>query len=72
MQDGHPIACASKALTTTERNYAQIEKECSAIVFVCRKLGQYLYGRTMATIHTDQKPLETIFKKALLAAPKLL
>ena len=26
----------------------------------------------MITIHTDPKPLETIFKKALLAAPKRL
>ena len=43
MQDGHPIAYASKALTTTERNYAQIEKECLAIVFACTKLDQYIY-----------------------------
>ena len=71
-QERHPIAYASKALTTTERNYAQIEEECLAIVFACTKFDQYIYGRTMVTIHTDHKPLETIFKKALLAAPKRL
>ena len=34
----------------------------------------YIYicvcSRTIVTIHTDHKPLETIFKKALIAAPK--
>ena len=72
MQDGHPITYASKALTTTKRNYAQTEKECLAIVFACTKFDQHIYGRTMATIHTYHKPLETIFKKALLTAPKRL
>ena len=72
MQDGHPITYASKALTTTKRNYTQTEKECLAIVFACTKFDQHIYGRTMATIHTYHKPLETIFKKALLTAPKRL
>ena len=72
MQDVHPIAYASKALTTTERNYAQIEKEYLAIVFTCTKVDQYIYDRTMVTIHTYHKPLETILKKSLLAAPKRL
>ena len=33
MQDEHHVAYASRALTLTETNYAQIEKELSAIVF---------------------------------------
>ena len=43
MQDGHPIACSSKALATAERNYVQIEKECLAIVFLCTKFDQYIW-----------------------------
>ena len=43
MQDGHPIACSSKALATAERNSVQIEKECLAIVFLCTKFDQYIW-----------------------------
>ena len=63
MQDGHPIAYVSKALTTTARNYAQFEKKCVVIIFVCRVWSIYIYGRTMVTIRTDHKPIETKFRK---------
>ena len=70
MQDGHPIAYVSKVLTTTERYYAQILKGCLAIKFSSTKFDQYIYVRTMVKIHTDYKSLETVFERALLAAPK--
>ncbi len=43
-QEGKPIAYASRALTTTERNYAQIENECLLIVFATERLDQYILG----------------------------
>ena len=58
-QNGKPVAFASKALTPTERNYAQIEKELYAIVFGCERFHQFVYGRTVV-IHSDHKPLETL------------
>ncbi|CAC5398223.1 unnamed protein product [Mytilus coruscus] len=45
MQDSQPIAYASRALTKTEQNYAQIEKELLAVVFGMEKFHQYTYGR---------------------------
>ena len=71
MQGGQPVAFSSRALTSTERNYAQIEKELLSIVHGCTRFDQYVYGREI-TVQTDHKPLENIFKKPLLSAPKRL
>ena len=71
MQNGHPIAYASRALTETESRYAQIEKEMLAIVFSVEKYNGFTFGRRTA-VHTDHKPLETIFMKPLHRAPKRL
>ena len=71
LQEGQPIAFSSRALTSNERNYAQIEKELLSIVHGCTRFNQYVYGRPV-TVQTDHKPLESIFKKSLLSAPKRL
>lgn len=56
-----PIAYGSRALSETERKYAQIEKESLAIVFGCEHFHMYLYGRPFE-LETDHRPLEHIYK----------
>ena len=72
LQAGQPVAYASRALTSTESWYAQIEKELLAIVFACEHFEAYIYGREVVHIETDHKPLEMIVLKPLDKAPKRL
>lgn len=72
LQGGQPVAYASRALTSTESRYAQIEKELLAIVFACEHFEAYIYGREVVHIETDHKPLEMIVLKPLDKAPKRL
>ena len=72
LQDGHPIAYASKALTDSQQHYAQIEKEMLAIVFGCTRFHKYIYGMPTIEVETDQKPLEAILKKPIQQAPARL
>lgn len=71
LQNDHPIAYASRALTDTESRYASIEKEMLAVVFAMERFHQYTFGRFTRVI-SDHKPLEMIAKKPLVKAPKRL
>ena len=72
MQNGQPVAYASRALTSAETRYAQIEKELLAIVFACDRFETYIYGRRGVHVETDHQPLEMITRKPLNSAPKRL
>ena len=69
LQNGQPVAYASRALTPTETRYAQIEKELLAIVFACDHFEAYIYGRDAIQVETDHQPLVSIVKKSLNSAP---
>ena len=70
LQEGQPICYASRALTDTERRYAQIEKELLGILWSCDKFDQYIYGRDIVTIECDHEPLKAVFKKDIHKSPK--
>ena len=71
MQDGRPVAYASRSLTKCEQNYAPVELECLAIVFACRKFDQFIYGHPSVVIHSDHLPLQSIFKKSMFNRPHI-
>ena len=71
MQDGGPIAYASRALSSAECNYAHIEKELLSVVFGMQKFHQYTYGQEV-TVENDHKPLVAITMKPIANAPARL
>jgi hypothetical protein len=65
LQGAQPVFYALQSLTKTEKNCAQIEKECLAILFACKRFHQYLRN---IELESDQKPLEDIFRKMICDA----
>ena len=71
VQGNKPVRFLSKALTTAEMNYSNIERELLAVLFACEKLHTYTFGREIV-VHTHHKPLQTIFQKPISLAPSRL
>eukprot|EP00918_Siedleckia_nematoides_P068218 GHVU01148538.1.p1 GENE.GHVU01148538.1~~GHVU01148538.1.p1 ORF type:complete len:917 (+),score=68.85 GHVU01148538.1:344-2752(+) len=71
LQNGKPIAFASRSLSDAERHYAQIEKEMLAVTYGLEKFHHYTFGRGVHVV-TDHKPLVAISRKPLSKAPRRL
>ena len=54
-----PVCYGSKKLSSTERNYSTIEKECSAVRRRFKRFHLYLYGVPFV-LQTDHEPLKYI------------
>ena len=52
-----PVCYGSKKLSSAERNYSTIEKECLAIVWGFKRFHLYLYG-VPYVLQTDHEPLK--------------
>ena len=65
LQEEQPIYYASRALTSAEKNYQNLEREAQAAVWGMQKFYYFLYGRKFI-LQTDQKPLVSIFRKHMI------
>ena len=68
LQDGKPVAYASRSLTETEKRYANIEKELLSVVFGLERFNQYVYGKHVH-VYSDHKPLTPISQRPIHANP---
>ena len=68
LQDGYPVAFASKALTPVKQHYANIEHEQLTCVFEAKWFHTYVFGCAF-TIESNHKPLEQIKIKNLADTP---
>ena len=62
------VSFSSRALTKTEMNYAQIERECLALVYGCERNRLYLLGRQF-TAYNDHKALVNILNNPKSTVP---
>ena len=70
MPDGQerPIGFASRTLTKSEQNYAQLERKGLACVFGVRKFHAHLFGHSFQLI-TDHQPLLTLLSEHKPTSP---
>ena len=65
IQNGKFVCYASRALTKTEQNYQNLEREALETIWGMEKFHYFLYGKEFI-LETDQKPLVSIYKKHMV------
>ena len=65
IQNYKVVCYASRALTKTEQNYQNLEREALETIWGMEKFHYFLYGKEF-TLETDQKPLVSIYKKHMV------
>ena len=65
-QSWKPIMVSSRSLTDTEKNYAPIEAEVTALAWALKKTRRFLLGIPKFQAFVDHQPLVTIFNKKRL------
>ena len=65
IQKGKVISYASRALTKTEQNCQNLEREALGTIWGMEKFHYFLYGKQF-TLETNQKPLVSIYKKHMI------
>ena len=65
IQNGKVVCYASRALTKTEQNYQNLEREALGTIWGMEKFHYFLYDKEF-TLETEQKPLESIYKKHMV------
>ena len=65
IQNRKVVCYASRALTKTEQNYQNLEREVLGTIWGMEKFHYFLYGEEF-TLETDQKPLISIYKKHMV------
>lgn len=71
-----PVAYASRSLSSSEKNWSQLDREGLAIVFAVKKWHCFLLGRAGVTIKTDHRPLLALLgpdrQLPLMTSPRVI
>ena len=71
MQQGKVVSYHSRALTPTQQQYSNIERECYGLVNGIEHFHHYIFGQDF-TVHTDHQPLVQLTTKPLCeVSPRL-